>query len=298
MQVEGNEGSSARLLKADGSERSANRLKHEGRINSAEFSHDGRRIATTSEDKTARIWDAESGKADGTALIHPAAVEFARFSPDDRKLITACADGLARVWDVQSHAEIIPSLRHNAAVSFADFSPDGRHLVTASKDKTTRVWNAETGSPEAKPIVHEHEVVHAQFSPDARLLVTIAKHWFSPNVMAQVIRVWDAVSGDPVSDPIPLTDEGDDKSDGPAFAEFSNDGRWLLITAGTKRNWLIPKSIQPALPGGQLRRDRGWIETQQSRGDRDYRLQFLRSQDSGDGSRQVFQRWRGVTSYS
>ena len=237
VQVEGNEGSSARLLKADGSERSANRLKHEGRINSAEFSHDGRRIATTSEDKTARIWDAESGKADGTALIHPAAVEFARFSPDDRKLITACADGLARVWDVQSHAEIIPSLRHNAAVSFADFSPDGRHLVTASKDKTTRVWNAETGSPEAKPIVHEHEVVHAQFSPDARLLVTIAKHWFSPNVMAQVIRVWDAVSGDPVSDPIPLTDEGDDKSDGPAFAEFSNDGRWLLITAGTKRNW-------------------------------------------------------------
>lgn len=236
-QVEGNEGSSARLLRADGSERSANRLKHEGRINSAEFSHDGRRIATTSEDKTARIWDAESGKADGTAFIHPAAVEFARFSRDDRKLITACADGSARVWDVQSHAEIIPSLRHNAAVSFADFSPDGRHLVTASKDKTARVWNAETGGPEAKLMVHEHEVVYAQFSRDARLLVTIAKHWFSPNVMTQVIRVWDAVSGDPVSDPIPLTDEGDDKSDGPAFAKFSEDGRWLLVTAGAKKIW-------------------------------------------------------------
>jgi len=237
VQVDGNEGSSARLLSADGNERSPNRLKHQGRINSAEFSHDGRRIATTSEDKTARIWDAESGKADGTAFIHPAGVEFARFSSDDQKLITACTDGLARVWDVQSHAEMIPSLRHNAAVSFADFSPDGRHLVTASKDKTTRVWNAETGSPEAKPMVHEHEVVYAQFSPDARLLVTIAKHWFSPNVMAQVIRVWDAVSGDPVSDPIPLTDEGGDKSDGPAFAKLSEDGRWLLITAGTKRMW-------------------------------------------------------------
>jgi WD40 repeat protein len=237
VQVEGNEGSSARLLSADGSERSPNRLKHQGRINSAEFSHGGRRIATTSEDKTARIWDAESGDADGTAFIHPAGVEFARFSRDDQKLITACTDGLARVWDIQSHAEMIPSLRHNAAVSFADFSPDGRHLVTASKDKTTRVWSAETGSPEAKPMVHEHEVVYAQFSPDASLLVTIAKHWFSPNVMAQVIRVWDAVSGDPVSDPIPLTDEGDDKSDGPAFAKFSEDGRWLLITAGTKRIW-------------------------------------------------------------
>jgi WD40 repeat protein len=237
VQVEEFEGSSARLLRADGSERSPNRLKHEARINSAEFSHDWHRIATTSKDKTVRIWDAESGKADGTALVHPAAAEFARFSRDDRKLITACADGSARVWDVRSRAEIISVLRHNAAVSFADFSSDGRHLVTVSKDKTARVWNAETGSPEAKPMVHEYEVVYAQFSPDARLLVTIAKHWFSPNVMAQVIRVWDAVSGDPVSDPIPLTDEGDDKNDGPAFAKFSEDGRWLLVSAGTQRFW-------------------------------------------------------------
>jgi hypothetical protein len=224
-------------LRADGSERSANRLTHERRINSAEFSHDARRIVTTSDDKTARVWDAESGKPDGAAFIHPAAVEFARFSSDDQKLVTACADGSVRVWNVQTHAETIPSLHHNASVSFADFSGDGRHLVTASKDKTARVWNAETGSPEAKPMVHEHEVVYAQFSPDARLLVTIAKHWFSPNSMAQVVRVWDAVSGDAVSDPIPLTDDGDDQSDGPAFAKFSNNGRWLLITAGTKRMW-------------------------------------------------------------
>ena len=235
VQVE-DEGSIGKLLRGDGSERSALRLKHRARINSAEFSRDGSRVVTTSQDKTAQVWNAESGEADGAPFIHAAEVSFARFSNDGRQLITAGADGSARVWDMQSRREKIPPLRHNASVSFADFSIDGRHLVTASEDKTARGWNAETGSPEGKPMVHEYEVVYAQFNPDARLLVTIAKHWFSPNSMAQVIRLWDAASGNPVSDPIPLSDD-DERSDGPAFAKFSEDGRWLLITAGSKKIW-------------------------------------------------------------
>jgi WD40 repeat protein len=110
--------------------------------------------------------------------------------------------------------------------------------VTASADKTARIWNAQTGSPEAKPMTHGYEVVYAQFSPDARLLVTIAKHWTSPNYMSQVIRLWDVSTGNPTGDPIPLDDDGGDQSDGPAFAKFSEDGRWLLIIAGSQKRWL------------------------------------------------------------
>jgi WD40 repeat protein len=84
VQLQVNESSTAKLLRTNGTASGSVHLKHNGRINSAEFSHDGRKIVTASEDKTTQIWDAETGVADGGPFRHPAGVEFARFSHDDQ----------------------------------------------------------------------------------------------------------------------------------------------------------------------------------------------------------------------
>ena len=42
-------------------------MKHEGAVNSAQFSPDGQRVVTASADNTARVWDAASGKANRRA---------------------------------------------------------------------------------------------------------------------------------------------------------------------------------------------------------------------------------------
>ena len=47
---------------------------HDGEVLSAQFSADGQRLVTASEDKTARLWDAASGKAIGEPMRHDDAV--------------------------------------------------------------------------------------------------------------------------------------------------------------------------------------------------------------------------------
>ena len=67
---------------------------------SAQFSPDGTRVVTASEDKTARVWDARTGAALGEPLRHEGRVNSAQFSPDGTRVVTASEDQTARVWDV------------------------------------------------------------------------------------------------------------------------------------------------------------------------------------------------------
>jgi WD40 repeat protein len=71
---------------------------HEGSVNSANFSRNGKFIVTAGADKTARIWDF-SGKQLEVLRGHEGSVRSANFSPDGQLIVTASFDGTARVWD-------------------------------------------------------------------------------------------------------------------------------------------------------------------------------------------------------
>src|ERR1043166_5556575 len=76
-------------------------MKHDGAVESVQFSPDGKRIVTVSADKTARVWDAQGGPPLTGPLHHGDAVMSAQFSADGKRVVTASYDHTARVWDAE-----------------------------------------------------------------------------------------------------------------------------------------------------------------------------------------------------
>ncbi|MEM6295475.1 MAG: serine/threonine-protein kinase, partial [Myxococcota bacterium] len=157
---------------------------HGDRIASVNFSPDGTRIVTPSQDKTARVWNADGG---GTTLVlegHGGTVFSASFSPGGTHIVTASYDGTARVWNADGGGTPVVLEGHGAEVVSASFSPDGTRIVTGSFDKTARVWNAHGGGTPVVLKGHGAEVFSASFSPDGTRIVTAS--------LDRTARVWNA----------------------------------------------------------------------------------------------------------
>jgi eukaryotic-like serine/threonine-protein kinase len=162
-------------------------FRNPGSLVTVNFSRDGGRIVTASEDGTARVWNSLNGNPVGEPLRHGAEVLWAQFSADGQRMVTASKDNSARIWDAQTGAPLTPPLLHQASVWFADFSPDGAKVVTASYDKTAQVWDAGSGKPLGQPLLHPNRVYFAAFSPDGVRLLTA--------VRGDNARLWNVATG-------------------------------------------------------------------------------------------------------
>lgn len=175
------------LFSAVQQNRLSNILKgHDGWIGSAEWSPDGTRLVTTSEDGTARIWNTATWEEEIVLLGHDGEVFTAFWSPDGTRIATAGNDGNAIIWDAAT-GMILQTLSHSDRITEANWSPNGTAIVTGSYDGTAKVWNAITGELQLILEGHEDFVEVAKWSPDGTLLATASGDGTA--------RIWDSATG-------------------------------------------------------------------------------------------------------
>ncbi len=197
-------------------------LKHSQSVASAEFSRNGKYIATIAG-RSVHVWDIQSEKEICPPIGHQTRVIATAFSPDAKHIVTASRDSLVRIWDIGTgNSTILPIPHENMVVSIS-YAPGGNKLVTASQDSCALIWDVNTGR--STPIRNIGGIIYtAQFSPDGRSVLTTS----SDNTAI----LWDALEG---TQSIPALKHDSRIS----AASFSPDGKYIVTSSidGTVRIW-------------------------------------------------------------
>jgi WD40 repeat protein len=128
------------LLDADTHQTAAQFRGHQGKIHSAAFSPDSRRIATCSEDRTVRVWPLDGGACQ-VLRGHTDDIFAVAFHPDGTRLASAGRDRAVWIWDLARGEDVARLQGHTSFVWSLAFSPDGATLASGSGDFTVRLWD-------------------------------------------------------------------------------------------------------------------------------------------------------------
>ncbi|MDY6992663.1 MAG: TIR domain-containing protein, partial [Pseudomonadota bacterium] len=162
---------------------------HQGAVNQAVFSPEGKLILTAADDNTARLWHTERGELLQTLSGHQDDITQAIFSPNGQRMLTVSQDETAKLWQV-NNGQLLHTFSGQAdVIYYADFSPDSRLIVTTSwdEDPNARLWNVQTGELLQVLTGHTRGIRQAVFSPDGQYVATAAED--------KTARVWTVSEG-------------------------------------------------------------------------------------------------------
>jgi WD40 repeat protein len=147
---------------------------HTNIITYLDFSHDGRYLASASNDNTARIYEVSSGQTVGVLEGSRDRLRQASWSPDDSRLATVCLDGTVRLWTWATGAVVeLHPRRPDAPLLSVAWSPDGTGLATGARDSTLQTWGLDcTLRQDFKLAPGESiQVASLAYTPDGRELL-------------------------------------------------------------------------------------------------------------------------------
>ena len=135
---------------------------HTGEVRSLDFSLDGERLASASEDNSILLWEVD-GSDEPIAKLkgHTGSVNSVSFSPDGTLLASGGADGTVRLWDLTIDAQTAEFDWHTDPnkLNPIGFSQDGNLLITGDTS-----WDLMTGEQRSEFRIWESKILPEQIT--------------------------------------------------------------------------------------------------------------------------------------
>ncbi len=153
-----------------------------------------------------RLWDLDSGLPATPLFRHPGEVRAVRLAPDGRRLLTGAVTPFVqgyetRLWDASTYRPERPVDVQGQFYAPGWLSPDVRRVVISRPFAPNHILDLATGQFTAIPEFKRFGLSRVDFSADGRRLATVTMGDLSG---AALVRVWNAVTGQPVSPPIDI----------------------------------------------------------------------------------------------
>ncbi|MFQ6630514.1 hypothetical protein Gotur_009540 [Gossypium turneri] len=142
-----------------------------------QFSHNGKYLASSSNDQSAIIWEVyETGVSLKHKLSgHQKPLSSVSWSPDDRQLLTCGAEEVVRRWDVSSGECLHAYEKTGLGMVSCGWSPDGKWIFSGLNDKSICMWELDGKELECWKGQRTLKISDLEITGDGKQIISICR---------------------------------------------------------------------------------------------------------------------------
>ena len=144
---------------------------HKSMVVGLAFSHDGRTLASASNDDTAMLFDLKDRRLKHVLRGHTKHLRKVAFSHDDKYLATSAQDGSIRIWSVANGQQVTVLEDFPADPICVAWHPKEHTLATGCADGFFQLWDVDGKQKKKFQLASKAYCVTLAFSPDGQELL-------------------------------------------------------------------------------------------------------------------------------
>ncbi|KAG0477070.1 hypothetical protein HPP92_013911 [Vanilla planifolia] len=151
---------------------------HDGEVWFLQFSHDGKYLASSSNDRAVIIWEVhEDGEVSLKRILkgHEKPVLMVAWSPDNRYVLSCGMEEVVRCWDATTGECVCTCEKTGFGLLSAVWSPDGKHFFSGVTDRSISLWNLE--GKEVENLLGHHMTKNSDLAvaKDGKQIISMCK---------------------------------------------------------------------------------------------------------------------------